>query len=510
VINFLLLALFIVYSNQKALVSELNTLKTQNTNIDVPTTFARLVESASLMCTYYKMNCKDLCVSQSVCDSEDPSHSWKFQANSDGTYHILNKKEGRYVNSAYKSGENWDIAVLSKTPQKFNLVPSKTTNEVFFIKPNNNQNLCFVTVDGNFQTCREEEMYQLYFFETSDNEEVLVPNTFYSIKWIAEETRRIEYCWTSSGTDYQFCSFQGPDMGFKFVPQNDATFMVINGIGLAAEAIPHNPGKFGVDQTHGYVSFRKQDPNNHLQRWRVLRTPHYPDNVIFKLPSVDYYVYNNALTVSANLHKLNTLHKAFFYLGEACSERVVNDNTWYLLREYNQGGPEQCLHFNKAENRVFFDVCKYNDYYMFKFVWDSESHGYYIYNKSQGEKVLSVHVEDETIVNSKSGIFLPKVTGNEKQLWNTTTRHVANSMGFFIYNRIINGIGRAKGRERQRGIKFSGYENGIAPLDMNFPIWAESFDFVMNNKDLLSPLCESAEILGVPPIKPPKCNTQVL
>jgi len=476
------------------------------TAVNVPSDFTRIVQSTAHFCAYVRMNyCKASCVSQEVCDSEDPSHSWKFEQNPDGTYNILNKKNGLYLNTSFKSGESFEIASLSKKPESFVLVPSIASPEAFYIKPNKNKKICFVSVDGNFQNCEEGDMIQIYFFDTLPNEQVVVPNTFYSIKWIDTEYERIQNCWSSLGNQYKFCSFQGPDMAFKFVPQTDGTFMIINGLGQAGTVDQRNKGVWGETVMTGLLNFKKPDPNNPLQRFRPLRSPHYPENIIIKAVEIDFYALRNQMLFGPSPHKLYNLYLHFFTLGEACSEKVVYDDVWYLLRVNNKGYREQCLHYSTNEGKVLFDDCIYNDFYLFKFIWDKETHSYYIYNKSQGDKVLTVYAQNGNIVDSKSGTFEPKVHGDDKQRWNTTTRHLVNSVGFFIYSRYQ----PRDFRQPQKGIAFSGYSNGVAPMIYENPIFAESVEFNQFTKGMLSSISGTSDVLGVPPVKTPQCSTQI-
>jgi len=437
------------------------------------------------------MNCKFQCVSQSVCDSEDPSHSWKFINNGDGTYNIQNKREGLYLTTTSFPNHPWYLGVLNKNPEKFVLVPSKEFPEVFYIKPNNYKNFCFDSTEGVFQLCEEEYMNQLYFFETTVNQELFVPNTFYSIKWKWGENRRVR-CWTGT-TDPDMCSFQGPDMAFKFVPQTDGTYMIINGLGTAAE-VP-NPSSLGIGYARAHVFMNTPNPSNNLQRWRILRSPQYPEHFIFKVPSIDYTLEHRIVaTPSKNRHDIENL----FFLGDACDERVVNENTWYFLRN----SENICLTLSTRENQVRNARCLYNDNFLFKFVWDKESHSYYIYNKSQGDKVLSIYVENGEIWNSRSGSFVPRKAGDEKQMWNTTTRQGLNSLSFQIYNRYSN-----KDRQQvQRGI-----DNGIGSMNFSAPFWAESVDFIQYNKGYLSSISDfTTEVLGVPRLRAPQCPSKVL
>jgi len=425
-----------------------------------------------------------------VCDSEDPSHSWKFINNGDGTYNIQNKREGLYLTVTSHPNHPWYLGVLNKNPEKFVLVPSKEFPEVFYIKPNNYKNFCFDSTDGFFQLCEEEDMNQLYFFETTVNEELFVPNTFYSIKWKWGEQRR-ERCWTGT-THHDVCSFQAPDMAFKFVPQTDGTYMIINGLGKAAE-VP-DPSTLGSAFARAHVFMNTPNQNNNLQRWRILRSPYYPEHFIFKVPSIDYTLEQDIVaTPSKNTHDLQNL----FFLGDACDERVVKENTWYFLRN----GWRRCLTLSKQENQVRIQVCKYNDNFLFKFVWDKESHSYYIYNKTQGDKVLSIYAaENGEIRNDRSGSFVPRKAGDDKQRWNTTTRQRYDSLSFQIYNRY------SYKKQAQRGI-----ENGIGSMDIGSPFWAESVDFIQYNKGYLSSISDfTTEVLGVPRLRAPQCPSKVL
>jgi len=437
------------------------------------------------------MNCQSECLSQSVCDSEDPSHSWKFIKNKDGTYNIQNKREGLYLTVRSHPNPAWLLGVLNKDPDNFVLVPSNEFPELFYLKPKSYKNFCFDSTDGVFRPCQEEYMDHLYFFDTTVNDEFFVPNTFYSIRYRSNESRRYR-CWTDT-TNVDFCSYQGPDMAFKFVPQTDGTYMIINGLGEAAE-VPDHPHlyKRGLRPK---VVLSPPNPNNKLQRWRILRSPHYPENVIFKIPSIDYtLVHGIYANPSKNRHDIINI----FSLGNACDERVVNENTWYILRN----GDNYCLTLSKPENVIKLKECRYNDRFLFKFVWDKESHSYYIYNKSQGDKVLSIFVENGQIWNDRSGGFVPKKAGDAKQMWNTTTRQGHNSLSFQIYNRYFD---KPK-QQSQRGIWL-----GVGGMSILSPFWAQSVEFVNYTKGQLSSISDfTYEVLGVPRLKAPQCPSKVL
>lgn len=458
------------------------------------------------------MNCQKFCISQSVCDSEDPYHSWKFEQNPDGTFHILNKKEQLYLTTGYESGYNELLGVLKKNPEKFQLVPSKEIPEAFYVKPSRFPNKCLNSVSnvGNFEDCKDEFTNHLYFLDSSSNDKTIVPNTFYSIQFHYTAIKK-NICLNSLDLQFYSCSFQGPHYAFQFIPQDDSTFMIVDGLGEAAEVdykvYAGNPEELAVN-------FVKQDPSKNNQRWRVIRNPHYPDSFILKIPAINYCLVGNIphnLVVTPCHY--DPVHVALYHLlifGDACNERVVKDNVWYFLKDPMKHR-ERCFYFNLIEKRVKVADCEYKDNFLFKFIWDEQGHSYYIYNKSQGDNVLTVVTERNEIADIRSGIFVPKlVPGHDTQRWNTGTRmnryDVYTPLGFQIYNRYVT----SPRTQFVKGLSFA--NNGVGAIDRTNenPILAEAVEFMDTNKGILSSLTDTSDILNLPPYRALKCPSKVL
>jgi hypothetical protein len=512
VINSFLLVLLLVYSSQKTIVSNLNSLHSITTNVNVPSDYTKLVQTSSLFCVYKKINCKNFCISQTLCDSEDPYHSWKFEKNSDGTFHILNKKEQLYLTAGYESGYNELLGVLKKNPEKYLLVPSKEVPEAFYVKPSRFPNKCLNSFSdvGNFEDCKDEFTEHLYFLDSSSNDKTIVPNTFYSIQFLYIPIKR-SICLNSLNLQFYSCSFQGPHYAFQFIPQDDSTFMIVDGLGEAAEVdYKVNSG----NPVQIAVNFVKQDPSKNNQRWRVIRHPHYPDSFIVKIPSINYCLVGNMphpLMVTP-CHR-NPIHVALYHLlnfGNACSERVVKDDVWYFFKDPNRSR-ERCFYFDLNEKRVKVAECEYKDNFLFKLIWDEQSHSYYIYNKSQGNNVLTVYPQNNEILDSRSGTFEPKkVPGDDTQRWNTGTRtnkyNIYSPFGFQIYNRYVT----LQRNHFLRGFNFLNNEVGPISSTNEYPVVAESVEFMDTNKGILSSLTDTSDILNLPPYRALKCPSKVL
>ena len=423
---------------------------------------------------------------QEPCDIYDDKENWKIIANTDGSYNILNKGTNEYLATKW---ENAVVVDYAKNPQNFFLVPLKDYPQVFSIQPSNNRDLCYHASHGRFNKCEEGLQIQLYYIDTTSTDLPIIPNIYYLLSWDVSD-KESRKCLSDKRRFFD-CSYQSPNQAFKFVPVEDGsnTYQIINGVGLALEMNSQDSYK---DVRELPVEGKPSNSSNPNQRWRIIRSPRYPEKVFLRLPHLGYCLYYTSWAHHCEFYED---YNMLIGLNVPCSDEIVFPNTWYIFR----WGVKNCNSVDLNSGRLLEESCEFSDRFQFKFVVDSNTKRYTIYNKALGEdKVLSVAIRSDGSrdYSRPNPYFLPKIPGGHpSQSWNTTKRDKEISLGFELMTSLDEMVLLSD--------RYSGGNH------FNVVVQSLEFKFYMNGP--LSSIGDNQqEILGVPKLKPPVCRAKYL
>jgi hypothetical protein len=435
------------------------------------------------------MYCNNKCITSYICDHDDPSYFWQLTANTDGSYHILHKLENKYV-TIYTLNQLGKLG-LGTSPTKFEIVQSNSNDKLFYIRAWDNKKNC-LKASGFLENCEENLLRELFFFDNTVNQQTFIPNTSYLISWLGSDLNADKKCWGSLG---QFnCSPQSPSQAFKFVPNADGTtYSIIDGLGQAWTLPPTDYSK--VTQRNP-MWMAKSNPSDPFQQFRVLRSPQFPERIIIKNPSTNKCAVRGLSGWTCGSPGPEDDPEFHFVLDMPCEDEVVKQNTWYLIRFESR----TCINIEPDTNRLGGGRCQSSDSYLFKFVWDLNSRSYRIYNKSQGDLVLTVATNpyNGSVIGEKP-LFAPLKEGWTAQMWNTTVRTKYLSLGFLIWNRLSNTC------------IWPSYNGAMGGCAYNVPLWAESSDLQEVNSGMLTSVVDNTtEYLGVIRKKLSFCPKKIL